>query len=446
MRQRGWDLAHATRKLAEPKTDIRAVLAKMTAADLLRYDADFESWAHAGQWPPADDGWRTWLMLAGRGFGKTRAGAEWISRLGAAGGREAHIALVGATEAEVRKVMIEGPSGLIAVGRMLGLKPRWEPSLGKLTWPGGGAAHVYSADNPDGLRGPEHDFAWCDELAKWRRGEEAWTNLQMGLRRGGRPRALVTTTPRPVPLIEAIKAGRWTVTTGGRMDENLSLPDRFVEIMTATYGGTRLGRQELDGELIADAAGALWTRALVERCRAPIDLACDAQTWTRVVIGVDPPASADGDACGIVVCGTDGEGIAWVLEDATVRGRSPEGWAAAVAAAAERWGAELVVAEANQGGDMVASVLRQVDRALPVRPVRARYGKGQRAEPVALLFEQDQARLAGAFPALEDELCGLIRGGGYEGPGRSPDRADACVWAMVELTQARRSEPRVMRL
>jgi phage terminase large subunit-like protein len=234
-----------------------------------------------------------------------------------------------------------------------------------------------------------------------------------------------------------------SVVTRGRTADNLNLPDAAVARMEAEFRGTRKGREELDGELIEDFEGALWTRALIERSRQSRTLPRD---WRRIVVGVDPPASAEGDACGIVACAVDRGGMGFVLGDHSVRGLSPEGWARKAVAAAEAWGADCVVVEKNQGGDMATSVLKTADPALPVRPVHARFGKGDRAEPVAMLFETGQAYFAGAFPELEDELCAMIRGGGYAG-SRSPDRADAMVWAMTELMLAPvRGEPRIRRL
>jgi phage terminase large subunit-like protein len=312
---------------------------------------------------------------------------------------------------------------------------------------------VFSGENPERLRGPQHHFARCDELAKWAQPQATWDNLQMGLRAGPRPRALVTTTPRPIPLLKRIGGEPWTVTTQGRSDQNITLEGRFLDVMAATYGGTRNGRQELEGEMIEDLEGALFPRSLLEGSRAVLRDAASTGTaapqderefFRRIVVGVDPPASAAGDACGIVVCGLGRDGVGYVLADHSVGGLSPEGWAGRVAAAAAGWGADCVVAENNQGGEMVESVLRTIDAALPVRPVRARYGKAQRAEPVAILFERGKAKFAGAFPALEDELAGMTIGGGYQGPGRSPDRADAMVWAMTELMLGKgRAEPRV---
>ncbi len=381
-------------------------------------------WAHDGQRAP-EGAWRIWLLLAGRGFGKTRAGAEWVSAL-ARERPEARIALVGATPLEVEKVMIRGPSGLMAVARAEE-DVLFYSSRGLVEFASGAQAFVYSGANPDGLRGPEHDFAWCDELAKWACPGETWHNLMLGLRRGDGARALITTTPRPLALLRQLVADPAVRVARGRTADNLATPDDFRAAMEAEYRGTRFGRQELDGELIDDVEGALWTRDLIERCRAQ-----GPEGPARVVVGVDPPASAGGDECGIVVCGLGKDGIGYVLGDHSVGGLSPEGWARAVVAAAEWWGADRVVAETNQGGEMVASVLGSVDAALPVRGVRARFGKGVRADPVRAQFETGKAKFAGAFPELEDQLCGLTLHG-YEGPGRSPDRADAMVWALAEL-------------
>jgi phage terminase large subunit-like protein len=307
-------------------------------------------------------------------------------------GSRRRIALVAATIDEARAVMIEGRSGLLAVARRLGARIRWEPSLNRLTWSNGSVATLYSGDNADGLRGPEHDFAWCDELAKWRQADAAWDNLQMGLRLGVRPRALVTTTPRPGRLLERIRKEPWTVETGGKMGENVSLPGRFVEVMMATYGGSRIGRQELDGELLSEAEGSLFPRELLERARVQalphppptfhrrhgVDgalksappLPVTGGEFDRIVVGVDPCVSSDGDACGIVVAGRRDEKL-YVLADRSIEAGTPERWARAVALAAEEWGASHVVAEANQGGAMVESVLKAADAVLRVMLVHA---------------------------------------------------------------------------
>ncbi len=396
-----------------------------------RLMSDWRFWADPRQLPPAGD-WHSWLMLAGRGFGKTRAGAEWVA--GIAERRAVKIALVAASMDEARAVLVEGQSGILAV-RGAADRPKWEPSRGRLVWRSGAQAFLYSGENPEKLRGPEHHFAWCDELAKWAKPQASWDMLKMGLRLGARPRALITTTPRPLALLRNLMADPRVKTVRGRMEDNPYLPHAFREQMRETYGATRMGRQELDGELIDDVEGALWTRDMLEACRVttPPDL-------VRVVIGVDPPATATGDACGIVAVGLGRDGKAYVLGDHSVERQTPEGWARAVAKAADIWNADKVVAEANNGGDMVLSVLRAADVAMPVVKVHASRGKAARAEPVSMLYAGRKAYHVGAFAALEDELCGLCAAGGYEGPGKSPDRADACVWAMTELMLGERAK------
>jgi len=471
-------------------------------------DEFWPAWAHDGQEVPdaarsrtapafagaqAAAGLPTWLIMAGRGFGKTRAGAEWVSALARRLG-PIRIALVGATIEDALGVMVTGRSGLIAVART-GEKVVLNRSQRVVRFSSGAEAFLYSGACPEKLRGPEHHFAWCDEIAKWRHAEAAWDNLQLGLRLGEAPMSLVTTTPKASSaLLRRLAEGAEAagLLTGGRTRDNLNLPGSFVAGMEAAYGGTRKGREELDGELLGEAEGALWTRDLLEACRMilpddpvrtapgspqpvrgtgdrimgrgtaegggggsvqvsePPPSAPRAATspsrggFVRIVIGVDPPASAEGDACGIVACGVDDAGIGYVLADHTVSGLSPEGWASAVVAAARTWGAECVIVEKNQGGDMVKSVLHAADRTLPVRDVFARFGKGDRAEPVAMLFEAKRVRIAGRFDALEDELCAMVRGKGWAGPGRSPDRADAMVWALTELLLGReRVAPRI---
>lgn len=246
----------------------RQIILRMTPADLAELDAAFELWAHRSQLPPSGNGWRVWLMMAGRGFGKTRAGAEWVHAI-ASGKRGIRIALVGANIADARSIMVEGVSGLLNVARLRGRQRiEWVPSLGRLKWPNGSEAQLFSGDQANGLRGPEHDLAWADELAKWREAEEAWMNLQFGLRRGPRPRALVTTTPRPIQLLKRIGADPWTVTTSGKTSDNINLDEKVIELLTATYGGTRIGAQELDGVLLEDVEGALWTREVIS-ARSP---------------------------------------------------------------------------------------------------------------------------------------------------------------------------------
>ena len=422
----------------------RALLEAESEAHLRAFDCDWRHWVRPGQSEPEGD-WTVWVMMAGRGFGKTRAGAEWVS----ARAREtpgAKIALVAANPEEARRVMVEGPSGLFAAARdgqeRRGL--RWEPGIGRLTFASGAEAFVYSGADGESLRGAEHHFAWCDELAKWKRADSAWDNLMMGLRAGEAPRVVVTTTPRSVPALRRVLDGLKVAVSGGASRDNPHVAPAYLDWVERTYGGTRLGRQELEGELIEEVAGALWTRELIEKTRAPMP---PRETLRRVVIGVDPPGSADGDACGIVASGVSETEIAYVLGDHSASGLSPEQWARKAAGAAERWAADRIVAEGSQGGEMVEAVLRGSGVRLPVKRVHARTGKAARAEPVVALFETGEARLAGRFPELEDELAGLTAGGGYQGPGRSPDRADAMVRALTELMLGPvRSEPRVRRL
>jgi phage terminase large subunit-like protein len=434
-----------------PEPEKQRFLRKLPNTEARALVHTWYAWAHPGQIAPPGD-WRVWLIRAGRGFGKTRAGAEWVSAVARAM-PDARIALVGASIEDAQRVMIEGKSGLIAVAHA-GEEVEWRSSSGEVRFASGVCAWLYSAAAPEALRGPEHHIAWCNELGKWRYGDAAWDNLIMGLRLGDRPRALVTTTPRPNKLMRRVMALPDLVETLGKTRDNPHLPDSFVAAMEAEYGGTRLGRQELDGELIDDVPGALWTRAMIEACRVDV-----VPPLVRIVVGVDPPAGTlsgeGGDACGIVAVGiagafTPAERIGYVLEDASVAGLSPEGWARAVAACAARWGADRVVAEANNGGRMVESVLRAADAGLPVTRVHASSGKVARAEPVATLYEAGRVKHAGRFPLLEDELCGLAAGGGYQGadrsPGQSPDRADALVWALSELMLGNRGQARIATL
>jgi phage terminase large subunit-like protein len=435
-----------TRIVALPEEGRRALLAALTEAQRREFAGRWGVWAHRGQCAPAGT-WRVWLIRAGRGFGKTRAGAEWVSQF-ARDHPGSRIALVGGTAPDVARVMVEGTSGLIAVARA-DERVAWSRIRGELRFASGAVAHVYAASAPEGLRGPEHHAAWCDELAKWAGGPQgadaAWDNLMMGLRSGAKPRVVVTTTPRPNALMRRVMAMPETVETRGATRDNPHLSTRFVADMETLYGGTRLGRQELEGEMIDDVAGALWTRAMIEAARTA--KTCDP---VRVVVAVDPPAGAasgtGGDACGIVAAAIDGDGIVHVLEDASVADAAPEAWARAVTACAARHRADRVVAEKNQGGAMVRSVLEVADATMPLTLVHASRGKSARAEPVSALYARGRVKHHGAFPALEDELCGLVAGGGYEGPGRSPDRADALVWAVTELALGSRGEAAVRTL
>lgn len=404
----------------------------------------WQGWARDEQLPP-EEAWRTWLICAGRGFGKTRAGAEWVRDVARHDG-SARIALVGASLTEVRNVMVEGDSGVLAAAPGA-LAPSYEPSLRRLTWENGAVAWLYSAGEPESLRGPQHSHAWCDEIAKWDNANErammAWNNLQLTMRLGASPRVVATTTPRQAPLMlhlaEEAKRGRVVVARGRTSQNAAILPADYLRSMIEQFDGGHFGRQELDGEMADGIEGALWSRALLERCRVSGPL----PDPRRVVVAVDPPASAKGDACGIVVAELGVDGLATVRADCSLEKAGPEQWARAVAVTARAWNADRVVAEANQGGAMVASVLRAADISLPLKLVHATRGKAARAEPVAALYEAGRVRHAGLFGALEDQLCGLLAGGAYQGPGRSPDRADALVYALTELMLGPLAEPRV---
>ena len=398
----------------------------------------FEFWALPHQLPP-EGAWKSWVIMGGRGAGKTRAGAEWVRSVTEGArpldpGKARRVALVAETFDQAREVMVFGESGILACSPP-DRRPDWEAGRKRLVWPNGAVAQVFSAHEPESLRGPQFDAAWVDELAKWKKAEDVWDMLQFALRLGEHPQQVITTTPRNVGVLKRILGNASTVVTHAPTDANRAyLAESFLAEVEARYGGTRLGRQELEGVLLDDVEGALWTTAMLEAARQD-----EAPRLDRIVVAVDPAVTggAGSDECGIVVAGVEmrGEPLdwrAWVLEDASVRG-GPTDWARAAIAAMERHGAERLVAEVNQGGDLVESVIRQIDPLVPFRALRASRGKGLRAEPVAALYEQGRIRhlRAGNLGALEDQMCQMtVRG--YEGRG-SPDRLDALVWAMHEL-------------
>lgn len=377
---------------------------------------DWGTFAHEHQRPPvlSQGGlpWRTWLILGGRGAGKTRAGAEWVRGIalglpGFAATPVGRIALVGENEHEAREVMVEGVSGLLAV-HARAERPKWIPSRRRLEWDSGVVAQAFSADDPESLRGPQFAAAWLDELAKWRHAEAAFDMLQFGLRLGERPRQVITTTPRPIALIKRLMADPATaLMRAGTLANALHLSPAFIDAIFARYGGTRIGRQELDGEIVEERNDALWSRALIEACRVSVEA---RPPLARIVIAVDPPASSrkGADACGLVGAGRAEDGTVYVIADDTVSGLSPAGWAAKAIALWRRLEADALVVEVNQGGDMVRAVIAEADRSVPVVTVRATRSKWLRAEPVAALYEQGRVKHAGVFPALEDEMCDFV--------------------------------------
>ncbi len=409
----------------------------LTEGSFLALPWVFECWALPHQLPP-EGAWKSWVVMGGRGAGKTRAGAEWV-RAEVEGprpgdpGRARRVALVGETVDQVRDVMIFGDSGILACSPP-DRRPEWEATKKRLVWPNGATATAYSAHEPESLRGPQFDAAWADELAKWKKAEVAWDMLQFALRLGDNPRQVVTTTPRNVATLKAILKNPSTVITHAPTVANRAyLAASFLEEVTARYAGTAQGRQELDGLLLEEVEGALWPLARIEAAQSDEFDAPD-----RIVVAVDPPVTghAASDDCGSVVAGVymRGPPQAWravVLEDASVSRASPEVWARAVVAAYERHQADRVVAEVNQGGDLVQTLLRQIDPALPVRAVRATRGKVTRAEPVAALYEQGRVIHRRGLTHLEDQMVRMTAAG-YAGKG-SPDRVDALVWALTEL-------------
>jgi phage terminase large subunit-like protein len=447
-------MTHANASLAEslaslPASQRKIVIAELTKAEAAALEYDWRFWARPKQLAPPTTGpdgdWTTWLVLAGRGFGKTRCGAEWlraqvcgVSPL--ARGRARRVALVAETAADARDVMVEGESGILAV-HPPGSRPLYQPSKRRLIWPNGARATLYNAIEPDQLRGPQHDLAWADELAKWRHAQATWDQLQFGLRLGARPRQCVTTTPRPIAIVKALMQDSDTVTTRGSSRENLAnLAPAFIRRIIKRYEGTRLGRQELDAEILEDLPGALWTRDRIEALRRT-----EAPELVRVVVAIDPAASSGpaGGETGIVVAGRGRDGHGYVLDDLS-RKASPDAWGRAAVEAYHRWQADRVVAEVNHGGEMVEHVIRTVDAAVPYKALRASRGKIARAEPVAALDEQGRVHHVGAFPELEDQMCALTGDYDRATAGTSPDRVDARVWALTELLLgATPGEPRL---
>ncbi len=415
-----------------PPQQAQAWIASLSEKEALALQYDWEFWARNDQLMP-EGNWFTWLALAGRGWGKTRAGSQFVLRMKSAGVER--IALVAETAADARDVMVEGESGIMACSPPWD-KPIYEPSKRRITWKNGTIATTYSGDSPDQLRGPQHGAAWVDELAKFQYADETWDNLQFGLRLGDRPRQMVTTTPRPIPILRQIMAAKSTHITRGRTYDNIeNLSSNFREIIQR-YEGTRLGRQELNAEMLDDVVGALWTRSMIEAARSmrrDDDGKLILPDMRRVVVAVDPSGSAGddgGDSQGIVVVGKGVDGKAYVLADRTCN-LSPDGWARRAVDAYREFNADRIVAERNYGGAMVEHVIKTVDSSVSYKEVTASRGKVQRAEPIAALYEQGKVKHAANTPELEDQMCQMT-GEGYLGGG-SPDRVDALVWGVTEL-------------
>ena len=417
-----------------PDAEVAAALKQLGPEKTEELQHSWEFWARPEQLEPKGN-WNVWVALAGRGWGKTRAGAEWVRHRIKKGDKIVHC--VAPTKGDVRRVMVEGDSGLINVcwkgdksyrGSPLGL-PIWSPTNNTLTWENGAKAVFFSAEDPERLRGPQAYSAWTDELCAWRNAQETWDMLQFGLRLGRRPQVFVTTTPKTTKLIRNIlDDDKTTVSTGSTYDNAANLADTFLDAVRKTYEGTRLGRQELYAEILDEASGALWNRTLLASCEVDKD---DVHTLNRIVVSIDPAvtANAESDMTGIVVAGVDVNGIAYVLEDHTGR-YTPQQWAAKAVELYREHMADRIVAERNQGGDMVRHTLHTEDETVPVKLVHASRGKMARAEPVSALYEQDKVRHVRGLNDLEVQMVQWEPLGSIG----SPDRLDALVWAITDLS------------
>lgn len=403
------------------ENDRNRVLETLTDNEADELLTTWSFWARPEQLTPEGD-WRIWLILAGRGYGKTRCGAEWVHEQIENG--KMRIALVGETKADVRDVMVEGESGILATAQRKN-RPLYEPSKRRLTWPNGAIAVCYSGDEPDQLRGPQHDGAWLDELSKYRYAEDTWSNLDLGLRLGENPQVVITTTPRPIKILKDLVNDPATHLTKGSTYDNLhNLADSFAQRIIARYEGTRLGRQELHAEILDDIVGALWQRAFIEDHR----LKNAPDYFERIVVGVDPAITAgeEADETGIIVCGKLGD-RGYIIDDGSGK-FSPQEWAIKAIQTYYKFNADRIVAEVNQGGDMVEHTIRTVDKNVSFKAVRASKGKILRAEPIAALYEQGRVHHCGNFAQLEDQLCTYT----HE-TRESPDRLDALVWGLTDL-------------
>ncbi len=389
---------------------------------------DWPLWARPDQLAPAGD-WDGWLVLAGRGWGKTRTGAEWVRDRVAAGARR--IALIGQTAADARMVMVEGDSGLLACYPP-DERPEYQPSRRQITWPNGAIGITYSGDSPDQLRGPQHDTVWADEPAKWQYPDDCWTQMELGHRMGEHPQWIATTTPRPIALIRTLLADSRVITTRGiSFDNAVNLPPAYLARILARYEGTRIGRQEMYAEMLDDVIGALWSRELIERTRV-----AHSPEITRVAIGVDPQGTKSDDddstqarhETGIVGVGLGVDKDSYVMADRSGN-YSPTEWAMAAIELYHELQASWIVAEVNFGGDMVEQTIRTIWPDAPIVIVRASRGKARRAEPVVSLYEQSRVHHIGQHATLEDEMCTWTDDKGSP----SPNRIDALVWGLWQL-------------
>ena len=404
-----------------PKEERDKILNSLTQEEAEDILYDWEVWARPKQLPPPGE-WLTWLIRTGRGWGKTRTGTEWVIDQARKGAE--HIALIAETKADARDTMVEmGPASILKISRP-NFMPNYEPSKRRVVWPNGCVGTIYSGDEPDQVRGPSHDIAWIDELAKFKYPQAVWDNLMFGLRNREDLRILVTTTPRPIPIIKRlIEDSNTKDITGSTYENKDNLPQKYFDYVIKKYEGTRLGKQEIYGEILADNPNALWTRKIIEDNRRN-----KAPELVRIAVAVDPEATVSeaSSETGIIVGGICRDGYGWILSDGTIKG-SPDKWGNAVISEYHKFKADRIIGEVNNGGDMVEYVIHTIDSKVPFMAVRASRGKYIRAEPVSALYEQGKIHHVGNFPDLEDQLCEWVPG------DKSPDRLDALVWLITDL-------------
>jgi phage terminase large subunit-like protein len=424
-----------------PIEEQKAFQASLTKAELAELEYAWEFWGRQNQFAPPG-AWQNWLVLAGRGFGKTRTGAEWVrgkvcGKTPLAAGQCKHVAIIAETAKDARDVMVgdgrlpgEG-SGLLQV-HPKDFRPLYEPSKRRLTWPNGAVASIYNGSEPDQLRGPQHDAAWCDELAKWQYAQESWDQLQFGLRLGPNPQVLVSTTPRPIKLLKDIIGDPGTIVTrGSTLDNTNNLAPQFVATINRKYAGTRLGRQEIYAEILDDVPGAMWSRDRLDALRVN---PWEVPPLKRIVIAIDPSTTSgeDADETGIICAGIDYSGNGYVLEDGSGI-MQPNEWAMLAIRMYAARGADRIIGETNNGGDMIENTIRAISPNVSYKGVHASRGKAIRAEPISALYEQGRVRHVGTFAQLEDQMCAFTQDFDRSTAGYSPDRLDAMVWALTEL-------------
>ena len=438
----------AFRKLPQELQQQRISSLTDAEAQALLYDWSF--WARDNQLEPTGD-WTHWLILAGRGFGKTRTGAEYIRHC-VEQGRAGRIALIAPTSADYRDTMVEGESGILAISPRE-FRPTWEPSKRRLSWPNGAVATCFSAEEPERLRGPQHDLAWCDELCAWKSPQECWDMLMFGLRLGQQPRTIITTTPKPTALmLDLVQDNYVHVTRGSTFDNMDNLAPTFKRQIIKKYQGTRLGRQELYAEMIQDVPGALWQESQIEQHRLT-EQQCAHSEFGRIIIAVDPPVTSgpDADECGIIIAAQArnaneaGDYPLYILKDESIQGLSPHGWCNHVVKLYHHYQADRVIAEVNNGGDLIEDLLRQIDRSISYQAVRASRGKVARAEPISALYERGLVHHVGCFERLEKQMREFTPSFDKAVMGYSPDRVDALVWALTALSD-KADQPQMRRL